>query len=58
MIAKLIRWSIANRFLVLLATLMATAWGVWSLSRIPLDADAPCPRFRAGGFAISAGGAP
>jgi Cu(I)/Ag(I) efflux system membrane protein CusA/SilA len=38
MIAKLIRWSIANRFLVLLATLMATAWGVWSLSRIPLDA--------------------
>jgi Cu(I)/Ag(I) efflux system membrane protein CusA/SilA len=38
MIAKLIRWSIANRFLVLLATLMATAWGVWSLSRTPLDA--------------------
>jgi copper/silver efflux system protein len=38
MIARLIRWSIANRFLVLLATLMATAWGVWSLSRIPLDA--------------------
>ena len=31
MIAKLIRWSIANRFLVLLATLMVTAWGVWSL---------------------------
>ena len=38
MIAKLIRWSIANRFLVLLATLMITAWGIWSLSRIPLDA--------------------
>jgi copper/silver efflux system protein len=38
MIAKLIRWSIANRFLVLLATLMVTAWGVWSLSRTPLDA--------------------
>jgi Cu(I)/Ag(I) efflux system membrane protein CusA/SilA len=38
MIAKLIRWSIANRFLVLLATLMATAWGMWSLSRTPLDA--------------------
>ena len=31
MIARLIRWSIANRFLVLLATLMVTAWGVWSL---------------------------
>ena len=38
MIAKLIRWSITNRFLVLLATLMATAWGVWSLYRTPLDA--------------------
>jgi len=38
MIARLIRWSIANRFLVLLATLMLTAWGVWSLARTPLDA--------------------
>ena len=33
MIAALIRWSIANRFLVLLATLMLSAWGVWSLLR-------------------------
>ena len=31
MIAALIRWSIANRFLVLLATLMLAAWGVWSV---------------------------
>ena len=38
MIAKLIRWSIANRFLVLLATLMVTAWGVYSVMRTPLDA--------------------
>ena len=38
MIAKLIRWSIINRFLVLLATLMLTALGVWSLLKIPLDA--------------------
>ncbi|MBT0960308.1 efflux RND transporter permease subunit [Denitromonas iodatirespirans] len=38
MIAKLIRWSIANRFLVLLATVMVTAWGVVALSRTPLDA--------------------
>src|SRR5216110_2177736 len=38
MIAGLIRWSISNRFLVLLATLLVTAWGVWSLSRTPLDA--------------------
>lgn len=38
MIATLIRWSIANRFLVLLATLMITAWGIWSVSKTPLDA--------------------
>jgi copper/silver efflux system protein len=38
MIAKLIRWSIANRFLVLLATVMITAWGAVAVSRTPLDA--------------------
>ncbi len=38
MIAALIRWSIANRFLVLLATAIVTAWGVWSVQRTPLDA--------------------
>ena len=38
MIAGLIRWSIANRFLVLLATLMVLVWGVWALSKTPLDA--------------------
>jgi Cu(I)/Ag(I) efflux system membrane protein CusA/SilA len=38
MIAALIRWSIANRFLVLLATLMLGAWGVVSVLRTPLDA--------------------
>jgi Cu(I)/Ag(I) efflux system membrane protein CusA/SilA len=38
MIAKLIRWSIANRFLVLLATVFLAAGGIWSLSRTPLDA--------------------
>jgi len=38
MIAKLIRWSIANRFLVLLATVGLTGWGAWALSRTPLDA--------------------
>jgi Cu(I)/Ag(I) efflux system membrane protein CusA/SilA len=37
-IAALIRWSLANRFLVLLATLLVSAWGVWSISRTPLDA--------------------
>ena len=38
MIARLIRGSIANRFLVLVATLMLTAWGVWAMLRTPLDA--------------------
>lgn len=38
MIARLIRWSIDNRFLVLLATVLVTAWGVWALARTPLDA--------------------
>jgi Cu(I)/Ag(I) efflux system membrane protein CusA/SilA len=38
MIAKLIRWSIANRFVVLLATAMISAWGVVALSRTPMDA--------------------
>jgi Cu(I)/Ag(I) efflux system membrane protein CusA/SilA len=37
-IARLIRWSIANRFLVLLATAFIAAWGVWALSRTPVDA--------------------
>ena len=38
MIARLIRWSIANRFLVLVATVVIAAWGVVSLLRTPLDA--------------------
>ncbi|MCP5279071.1 MAG: efflux RND transporter permease subunit [Thiobacillus sp.] len=38
MIAKLIHWSVANRLLVLLATVMATAWGVVSVLKTPLDA--------------------
>jgi Cu(I)/Ag(I) efflux system membrane protein CusA/SilA len=38
MIAALIRWSLANRFLVLLASALLTAWGVVALSRTPLDA--------------------
>ncbi|MCW5625133.1 MAG: efflux RND transporter permease subunit, partial [Burkholderiales bacterium] len=38
MIARLIRWSIVNRFLVLLATVMVSAWGVYSVSKTPLDA--------------------
>src|SRR5689334_24538825 len=38
MIASLIRWSITNRFLVLLATVMLVAWGIWAMLRTPLDA--------------------
>ena len=38
MIAALIRWSIGNRFLVLIAAVLAAAWGAWSLMHTPLDA--------------------
>ncbi len=38
MIAGLIRWSIHNRFLVLLATAFLVAWGLYSISQTPVDA--------------------
>ena len=38
MIALFIRWSVANRLLILLATLFAVAWGVWSVKHSPIDA--------------------
>ncbi|WOA50804.1 efflux RND transporter permease subunit [Dickeya solani] len=38
MIAAVIRWSIKNRFLVLIATLLMAGWGVISLQKTPLDA--------------------
>ncbi|VTU18134.1 Cation efflux system protein CusA [Variovorax sp. SRS16] len=38
MIAALIRWSVGNRFLVLIATLFLVAVGLWSAARTPLDA--------------------
>ncbi|AJP49195.1 cation transporter [Rugosibacter aromaticivorans] len=38
MIARLICWSVANRFLVLLATLFTVAWGVWAVQATPVDA--------------------
>ena len=38
MIAALIRWSVSNRFLVILATLFAVAWGVWAVKTTPIDA--------------------
>lgn len=38
MIAAVIRWSAANRLLVLLATGILVAWGLVAASRTPVDA--------------------
>ena len=38
MIAALIRWSVGNRFLVLIATAFLVAAGLWSVANTPLDA--------------------
>src|SRR4029077_1262766 len=38
MIAALIRWSLGNRFIVLLAPEIVAGYGVWSLTRPPVDA--------------------
>ena len=38
MIARVIRWSIHNRVLVLLATLALAVWGAWAALTTPLDA--------------------
>ena len=38
MITAIIRWSIANRFLVVLLTLLLTAWGIYALRQTPVDA--------------------
>ena len=38
MIAAIIRWSIHNRLLVTLMTLLLAGWGAWSARHIPLDA--------------------
>ena len=38
MIAALIRWSIRNRFFVMLATGFLVAWGIYSVRQTPVDA--------------------
>src|SRR5437763_7365883 len=38
MINKLIEYSARNKFLVLLLIFFASAWGIWALLRVPLDA--------------------
>jgi len=38
MIARLIRWSIENRVLVLILSILLAAWGVFSMRQTPVDA--------------------
>jgi Cu(I)/Ag(I) efflux system membrane protein CusA/SilA len=38
MIAAVIRWAIVNRFLVLVATALLAAVGLWAVARTPVDA--------------------
>jgi len=38
MLEKIIKWSLRNKFFVILATLFVIAWGIYSLKTIPLDA--------------------
>lgn len=38
MIANIIQWSISNRFLVVILTLLLAGWGVYSVKQTPLDA--------------------
>jgi len=38
MIVHLIDWSIRNRFLVILLTVMLTVWGIYAVKNTPLDA--------------------
>jgi len=37
-IANVIRWSVANRFLVVLCSLGLAVWGMWAVWRTPVDA--------------------
>jgi copper/silver efflux system protein len=38
MINRTIEWCASNRFLVFTATVLLTAWGIWAMTRTPLDA--------------------
>ena len=38
MISRIIDWCAANRFLVFTGTVVLTLWGVWAMTRTPLDA--------------------
>ena len=38
MITKIIRWSIENRILVLLMTVILVVWGIYTIKNTPVDA--------------------
>ncbi len=38
MINSLIKWSLQNRFLVVLLTVLLTGWGIWAVKNTPVDA--------------------
>src|SRR3954467_12597598 len=38
MIARLIRWSLENRFLVLCGSVLLIGWGLFAIRRVPIDA--------------------
>jgi copper/silver efflux system protein len=38
MINRIIDWCAANRFLVFVATIALTLWGIWAMTKTPLDA--------------------
>src|SRR5262252_6468390 len=38
MITRIIDWCASNRFLVFTGTAILTAWGIWAMTRTPLDA--------------------
>jgi len=38
MIERIIDWCASNRFLVFTGTLVLTAWGIWAMTKTPLDA--------------------
>ena len=38
MIKALINWSIQNRFMVIVLTIIVSGWGIYAVKNIPLDA--------------------
>ncbi|HWK11415.1 MAG TPA: efflux RND transporter permease subunit, partial [Vicinamibacterales bacterium] len=38
MIERIIDWCASNRFLVFTGTIVLTAWGIWAMTKTPLDA--------------------